>query len=448
MNSTNPITTTPIKRICPFLFYAVFTISLFIGCTKKEKDSQIDLKLDTTSVFLKPDSSTEVLILKGNGTYTATSSNDSIVTTQISGDTITISAGDQYANANAFVVVSDKYFNREIISVTISSHNELTLSKDSILLSKQQARDTFKILTGNKPYNVSITDTSIAKLSIQGNQVYVTGKKNGKTIVNITDAVGKTSSLDLQVNGPRYAMNMGTSYFAYANFGDIALVDKSITKLKQATFEITCKINSYRGLQTLLGLEINLILRGKNDDYKSTHPIEIAGLHDAIMLHSSSDLPLHQWVHIALVLDCNQTDIHQKYKLYLNGIQDSLIVDKNEDSHSYLNLASSNDGNRFEIGRAAGQDFRALRGEVAEARVWTVARTEEQIKENQCTLNTNDAQGLLARWIFSAGTETYHIQDISGGKYETNLYLSEINNGGGYNMTMVPQDVFVDSGCP
>src|SRR5699024_4682469 len=120
------------------------------------------------------------------------------------------------------------------------SRKELALNKDSVLISEQQGKDTLKILSGNKPYKVSIQDPAVAKLSIQGNKVYITGKRNGQSIINIEDATGKTSSLNLRVNGPDYAMDMGTSYFGFANFGDIASVDKSITKLKQATFEMTC----------------------------------------------------------------------------------------------------------------------------------------------------------------------------------------------------------------
>src|SRR5690606_1751186 len=121
-----------------------------------------------------------------------------------------------------------------------------------------------------------------------------------------------------------------------------------------------------------------LIVRGKNDDYRDTHPIEIAGLGDRIMLESSSSFPLNEWLHLALVVDCNQSEVSKKYKLFINGKEDPLIVRRNEETHSSIDLTQSNDGNRFVVGRANGQDWRVIRGTVSDVRVWSVARTEAQ----------------------------------------------------------------------
>src|SRR5699024_2986408 len=120
------------------ILYSFFILLLSIGCQKEDSGSKIDLVLEKTSVNLKPDSSTQILIQQGNGNYTVTSSNDSIVTAGISGDTVIISAGSYYANANAFIVVTDKYYKRSVISVSISSsRKELALNKDSVLISEQ-----------------------------------------------------------------------------------------------------------------------------------------------------------------------------------------------------------------------------------------------------------------------------------------------------------------------
>jgi len=89
-----------------------------------------------------------------------------------------------------------------------------------------------------------------------------------------------------------------------------------------------------------------------------------------------------------------------------------------------------------------------MRGTVAEARVWTVARTAQQVKDNMCGLPAQSNTGLLARWNFTAGTETGYIQDSNGGKYETNLIISNAKLGGDYTQVKAPKSVFVSKGCP
>ena len=80
-------------------------------------------------------------------------------------------------------------------------------------------------------------------------------------------------------------------------------------------------------------------------------------------------------------------------------------------------MSSSNDENKFEIGIANKQDWRAMRGAISEVRIWKTARTAEQIKSNMCCLNKGVPKGLLARWNFSIGIETDYIQDSSGTPY-------------------------------
>ena len=351
------------------------------------------------------------------------------------------------AAGTAKVKVTDAKGKEAIVTLNVTAPTTLTLDKTTLTIDAVQGSSIVTVNSGNGNYKATVANPLVAKAWVSGNAITIKGKINGTTGVVIEDKKGQKSTINVTVAGPAYAMNMSDQYFGYANFTDIALVDQSVKSLKQVTFEMTCKIDGYRGLQTFMGLEGNLIIRGKNDDFRPTHPIQIAGLGDKITLESTKSFNLNEWMNIALVVDCDKTTIQEKYKLYINGVQDVLVIARQDETHTVVNLASSSDGNRFEIGRAFGQDFRAMKGTVSEARVWTVARTGQQIKDNMCAL-TGSNTGLLARWNFSAGAETGYIQDSNGGKYETNLILANAKLGGNYTQVKAPKTVFVDKGCP
>lgn len=348
----------------------------------------------------------------------------------------------------AKIKLTDAQGKEALVTVDVTAPAALTLSKTNISLDAIQASEEITISSGNSGYKATIANRFIAKASISGNSITITGKTKGNTTMMLQDKKGKTVTVNITVDGPDYAMNLSDQYFGYANFSDIAIVDESIKRCKQTTFELTCRITGYRGLQTFMGLEGKLMIRGKNDDFRATHPIQISGIGDKVVLESTKSFNLNEWMNIALVVDCERNTIAEKYKLYINGVQDVLIVSKQDETHSSIDLTSSNDGNRFVVGRAAGQDFRAMKGSVSEARVWTVARTEQQIKANMCGLNESSATGLLARWNFSAGADTEYIQDSNGGKYETNLVIANAKTGGSYTPVVAPKTVFTNKGCP
>ncbi|RZK81792.1 MAG: hypothetical protein EOO92_04120 [Pedobacter sp.] len=352
------------------------------------------------------------------------------------------------AAGTAKVKVTDSKGKEALLTLTITAPNTLAVSKTTVTLDAVQGSEDITVSSGNGDYKATVANPLIARASVKGDVITIRGKINGTTSILIEDKKGQKATVNVTIDGAAFAMNLSDQYFAYANFNDIAIVDGFVKTLKQVTFELTCKIDGYRGLQTFMGLEGNLIIRGKNDDFRPTHPLQIVGLGDKLTLESTKSFNLNQWMNIALVVDCDQADIKEKYKLYINGVQDVLIVARQDETHTAVNIASSSDGNRFAIGRAFGQDFRAMKGTVSEARVWTVARTAQQIKDNMCGLAGQTNTGLLTRWNFTAGAETGFIQDSNGGKYETNLIIANAKLGGNYTQVKAPKSVFVSKGCP
>lgn len=427
-------------------------ICVFLGiilnsCSEKSEPIP-NLVLEKQTVQLKPGETVSVKIQSGGNAYKAISSNPDILKASINNDEVVLKAEKIEGDAEVKIYISDGNYNRVEIDVTISSYEELAVDKSSLTISQILFKDTLTISNGEAPYKVTINEPSLLDIAYADSKIYLTAKAKGAGIIQITDAKNKVIEVAVNVEAPAKSMNLSDRYFVHANFGDIAVVDQSIKKLTQATFEMTCNLQGYRGLQTFMGLEGNLIIRGKNDDYRETHPIEIAGLGDKIMLETASSFKLNTWMNLALVFDGTKSEINQKYRLFIDGLEQTLIVRRSEASHQTIDLTSSNDGGRFEIGRANGQEWRALRGMVSEARIWTVARTPEQLKKEACSLSEDKPVGLLAKWDFSIGTDSNRIPDSNKGKYKTDLIISNTKAEGSYIAINAPINIFSAFNCP
>lgn len=414
----------------------------------KEFDLLLDVEKATLELDVEGDDRLEVHIKEGNLDYTIEVIEGKEV---VSIDTERLKSKNRFtikalSVGDAKLEITDRLGKKSQLTVQVLMPEKVTLSKSAVTFDVFQKTETIEILSGVKNFKPIVSHPRVVQVEVRGDKIFITSSMSGKTSIVIQDSKGQQSQpIEVEVTAVKSAMNLGSAYFGHATFLDIAAVDNSIRNCKQVTFEMLCKVTGYRGLQTFMGLEGNLIIRGKNDDYKDTHPIEIAGLGDNIMLESSSSFDLNQWMHLALVVNCSASNVEGKYKLYINGQEDKLLVRRNDRTHDKVDLVSSNDGNRFEIGRSSGQDWRALRGIVSEARIWTTARTAEQIKENICTLNDAQTPDLLTYWVFSASDETNFIQDVNGGKYCTNLTLSSTK--GDYSAVKVPSSVFVEDRC-
>lgn len=416
----------------------------------KELDLAIDKDKASLELGVEGLDESVFVIEKGNSSYSLQLLDNSAEIIDID-DTKLESYGRFTVKAKAVGVakikLTDALKKEQTITITINNPVSVTLEKNVVNFSKLQEKMKINITSGNGKYSITESNSTVAKAKIRDDRyIELESMSNGTVTFTIQDSKKQKTTLSITVDAPQYAMQLGSQYFAVANFRDIAIVNPEATKSKQATFEMMCKMDGYRGLQTFMGLEGKLILRGLNDDYKATHPIAIVGLGDKIVLESSSNFNLNEWMHIALVVDCNASSTLDKYKLYINGIKDNLVVKKEEQTHTEIDLAVSNDNNRFSIGQATDQDWRAIRGSVSEVRIWQVARTEKQIKDNMCTLTEENPSKLFARWDFGAGVETDYIQDISGGKYSTDLVLTSLSNR--FKPVKIPTSKYINKGCP
>lgn len=159
---------------------------------------------------------------------------------------------------------------------------------------------------------------------------------------------------------------------------------------------------------SVMGLEENFCLRtaGSNEGWK----LQLSGGSPAI--DSRDVLPNDKWVHLACVYDGSQG----KKFIYVNGELQGELPDTRGTVD--LTYAYGQDVNAaFYIGQSAADD-RYMDGYVSEARVWAVARSAADLKNNVCWVDPL-TDGLVAYWRFNEPAEDNAkvVTDLTGNGY-------------------------------
>ena len=510
-----------------------------------------ELTVDASEISIAQGDTRTVKITSGNGEYEVTSANEEVVTAEVDGDIVTLTAVEGHNNAQGVVYVKDKYYQRAKILVNTAAEFDLKLNKtlftlysqvegadeafvkiytgnggyslevidenncievdqstleDSesftvkgiaqgnaevkitdrkgkeafvnlnviapkqittdadekgVLINANQGSQQVKILSGNGEYKIlDAGDTKVVRLELYGNVVTVTGRKAGETSFTLTDAKGQVSQ-PIQVKiapDKRWCMNLGRDYAVWTHFGEMtgegveAL--KAATndfKLKKMTWELTCRIDNTYWLQTIMGKEGYFILRGGDDGEKGKEGgnqwkvIDLVGTGDKLQLRTGHNaIKLGEWMHLALVVDCDvaQSNPSEKYTLYINGSRVAWgEIKRNDLNFSEIDLCAGNDGGKVSIGKASDNN-RFLGGAVLEARIWSVCRTEAQLKANAWDFVEENPEGLLGRWDFSAGAPVAYIEDGTDSDHELLMHVCKYDS---FNATEFPMSRFEEA---
>ena len=135
-------------------------------------------------------------------------------------------------------------------------------------------------------------------------------------------------------------------------------------------------------------------------------------------LLASSQLPTNSWQHVAVTVDGNTV------KFYLNG-----VLDKTHTITSGGATVPTASGT-FRIGSANRDNYKCLKGNLADCRVWTVVRTAEEIAANRFVRLSGNEQGLAAYWPLDEGSGASVANKVSG--------TTDSINGSGYNWADIP----------
>ncbi len=112
-----------------------------------------------------------------------------------------------------------------------------------------------------------------------------------------------------------------------------------------------------------------------------------------IFLSSTTTLNNDEWYHVSAVRLGSPTN---QIQLYINGIQEATGT-ANETLTSGRNIVL---GRRY----LNLPNFYHLDGQIDEVRIWNVARTQAQIRDNMCRQLTGTETGLVGYWNMNEGT--------------------------------------------
>lgn len=115
-----------------------------------------------------------------------------------------------------------------------------------------------------------------------------------------------------------------------------------------------------------------------------------------------------KWYHIAIVYDGTKSSTKEAYKMYINGVRETLTPADNsyEDCapNSSLNLTDVGGNDKALLIGRSGDSYRVGYCKVYQARMWKRALDESEIKANMCKiLNAEEHSNLMGYWVFSKG---------------------------------------------
>lgn len=195
------------------------------------------------------------------------------------------------------------------------------------------------------------------------------------------------------------------------------------TPFTSITYEALINLSGFRDNNTIMGTEGTLILRIGDTALPDAHNdwIQIAG---EKQFHSSQSFTKNKWYHVAFTYD----QPSGKAVLYINGEK---VSENTWDTPSFA--LSTNPG--CFVGKVKGFKWgeRPFYGSMSEVRLWKVARTENQIKQNMLSVDPT-SDGLAAYYklngkdLIQKDGKSY-IKDASSNNMdgETNISFTELN---------------------
>lgn len=183
----------------------------------------------------------------------------------------------------------------------------------------------------------------------------------------------------------------------------------SAKKMSSLTFETLLYTTYYQVLSTVMGNEGTLILRF-SDLKHPANELQIAGK-ISVIIPEPDIFQTNKWYHVAFTYDSGTG----MATIYVNGEK---IIDKNVGDQAFdLN-------ERFCIGYAYDYDpARTWPGYMSECRLWTVARTPNQLRDNMMYVDPS-TEGLMGYWKMN-GTDVekrddgyYYVKDQTKNKLD------------------------------
>ena len=393
----------------------------------------VDLTLKSNeATFAEPDAESQYIsIERGNGGYSFTyqvgdsepTTNATIVEATEKENLITLKPK---ARGDVKVIVTDQKGSVEEISVKVNPYN-LKLENDatSLIIGGYEASTEIAIARGNGDYKLAqltednkvylktaelVTEDGTTKLKL-------TGKKLGTTTLELSDAAGQKLTLPVYVNPVCYRLEHDVCF--KIDIKKYAESHPEVKSMNQLTFEVVFYPTYTRSMQSFIGLESVFLLRAEAKDVNPRFEIatKINGKSDP-RFRSQQTIYCDdseggrktpgKWYHIAIVYDGTKSSTKEAYKMYINGVRETLTPADNsyEDCapNSSLNLTDVGGNDKALLIGRSGDSYRVGYCKVYQARMWMSALDESEIKANMCKiLNAEEHSDLMGYWVFSKG---------------------------------------------
>lgn len=209
------------------------------------------------------------------------------------------------------------------------------------------------------------------------------------------------------------AMNLKNVYVAVPGFDKGSPTADVVNNLSAITMEAIIRVNSFqKEISSIMGIEQYYLMRIGDANFPNQQ-LQVQSTFGKFPEASKQKLLLAgEWYHVALTWDLANATI----AFYANGQLQSI-----SNAHGKSDLTSINLGDKapddefgnggdfnFYFGRSYGESHdisRQFDGEICEARIWSVARTAEQIWQNMYDIpNPTEEPNLCAYWKFDEGT--------------------------------------------
>lgn len=209
------------------------------------------------------------------------------------------------------------------------------------------------------------------------------------------------------------AMNLKNVYVAVPGFDKGSPTADVVNNLSAVTMEAIIRVNSFQPeISSIMGIEMYLQMRLGDASFPNQQ-LQVQTTYGKFPDASKQKLLLAgEWYHVALTWDLATTTI----AYYVNGQLQSIST-----SHGKSDLTSISLGDKEpddEFGNGGDHNFyfgrsytlshdlsRQFDGEICEARIWSVARTQEQIYQSMYDIpNPATEPTLRAYWKFDEGT--------------------------------------------
>lgn len=275
--------------------------------------------------------------------------------------------------------------------------------------------------TNYETFDSSNATLSNSSATISNGKVYA-----DKTVLNLTNLSsieeGKSYVLPIRISSASLPVISGTDVtyliiskpirimkVGYIYRTHIKVPIPANSPFKSVTYEALVYIDRFGNNNTVMGCEGKLILRiGDVTGGVAKDLLEIAGTKN---FHAGQALASGRWYHVAFTFD----QPTGKAILYINGEK---AAESTWDTPEF-DLAS--DGGGFFVGKVAGFMWgeRPFYGKMSEVRLWSVARSENQIKQNMLNVDPN-SDGLYAYYKlngtdqFQGDDSKWYIKDASG----------------------------------